>query len=103
MVLPGGHSEALLATPQMQKIADQVKSDLEGMLGRGPFEEYELITFRQQVVAGMIYTFKIQISNTECVHTKVFQPLPHEQKGLEVQKYMICSLDDPLDLLCHGN
>ena len=99
MLLLGGHSEAKLATPQMQETADQVRSDLEAKVGRGLFEEYQLMAFRQQVVAGMVYTFKIRISNSECVHTKVFQALPHEQKGLEVQKYVICSLDDPLDLL----
>lgn len=99
MALAGAHSDVKLATPQVQEIADQVKTNLEENVGKGPFERYQLLEFRRQVVAGMNYTFKIQISSSECVHAKVFQPLPHEQRDPVVQKYALHSLSDPLELL----
>ena len=99
-MLAGGHSEPPKEiNPRVQKIADDVKPQLEEKLGRASFAEYQLLEFRQQVVAGMIYHFKIQISPSECVHCKVFQSLPHEQKGPEVQAAVLKTLDDPLETL----
>ncbi|KAL3921397.1 MAG: hypothetical protein SGILL_002771 [Bacillariaceae sp.] len=100
MPLAGGHSEASKdIPPPIQKIADDIKPQLEAKLGGTSFAEYKLLEFRQQVVAGMIYHFKIQISPSQCVHAKIFQPLPHEQKGPEVQAAVLKTLDDPLETL----
>jgi hypothetical protein len=100
IMLPGGHSAPSRdITPQIQKLADDVKPQLEEQLGRPGFSEYQLLEFRQQVVAGMIYHFKIRISPSECVHAKVFHALPHEQKGPEVQAAVLKTSDDRLELL----
>jgi cystatin-A/B len=100
MPLPGGHSEASTEiTPEIQKIADDIKPVLEEKVGRSTFSEYTLVEYRQQVVAGMIYHFKIQVSPSECVHAKVFRPLPHEQKGLQVKAWALQTLEDPLETL----
>ncbi|NXY26460.1 CYTB protein, partial [Atrichornis clamosus] len=37
--------------------------------------------FRTQVVAGINYFIKVQVSDTEYVHLKVFQGLPQENQG----------------------
>ena len=99
-MLAGGHSApSEEINPRVQKIADEIKPQLEQKLGRPSFASYNTLQFRQQVVAGMIYHFKIQISPSECVHCKVFQALPHEQKGPEVQACVLKTLDDPLETL----
>ncbi|KAG7356064.1 cystatin domain containing protein [Nitzschia inconspicua] len=100
MPLPGGHSDPCKEiTPTIQKIADEIKPSLEEKVGRQNFLDYTVLEYRQQVVAGMIYHFKIQISPSECVNAKVFQPLPHEQKGPQLQAWSLNSLEEPLDLL----
>ncbi|KAL3936619.1 MAG: hypothetical protein SGARI_002478 [Bacillariaceae sp.] len=99
-MLAGGHSQpSKEISPRIQKIADDVKPQLEEKLGRPSFPEYQLLEFRQQVVAGMIFHFKIQISSSECVHCKVFQSLPHEKRDPEVQAAVLKTLEDPLETL----
>jgi hypothetical protein len=100
MPLAGGHSEpSKEITPQIQKIVDDIQPVLEEKLGRRNFQEYILREYRQQVVAGMIYHFKIQVSPSECVHVKVYQPLPHEQRGPVVQALALKTLEDPLETM----
>jgi hypothetical protein len=100
MPLAGGHSEpSKEITPKIQKIADDIQPMVEEKLGRRTFQEYILREYRQQVVAGMIYHFKIQVSPSEFVHAKVYQPLPHEQRGTVVQAVELKTLEDPLETL----
>lgn len=99
-LLAGGHSDPSTAiTPQIQTIADEIKPVLEEKAGRGAFVHYNLLEYRQQVVAGMIYHFKIQVSPSECVHARVFRPLPHEQRELKVQGWALKTLEDALEPL----
>jgi hypothetical protein len=100
MPMPGGYSEPSKdINLQVQQVADEIKPILEEKLDRQQFDMYKLLEFREQVVAGMIYNFKIQISVSECVHVKVFKPLPHEHKSPEIQACELHSLEDPLEIL----
>jgi hypothetical protein len=47
---------------------------------------FELVSFRQQVVAGMIYHVKVHVGDGEHVHAKIFAPLPHTGKAPELQE-----------------
>mmetsp|Transcript_57026 Transcript_57026/g.138920 ORF Transcript_57026/g.138920 Transcript_57026/m.138920 type:complete len:100 (-) Transcript_57026:402-701(-) len=96
--LAGGFSEAKDATPEIQKIADlgSVKSQLLRQMNLEEFQLYNVLAYKQQVVAGMVYDMKIQISSSSCLHVKVFQPLPHEQQQPSVMNCEEKSLEDPL-------
>ena len=102
MMLAGGHSESTKTiTPQVQAVADQIKPELEEKVGQ-KFVVYEVLEFRQQVVAGMIYHIKIRICSTttsgECLHVKVFQPLAYTGLGPEIKTYKLHSTSqDPLE------
>ena len=72
----------------MQAIADQIKPELEEKVGQ-TFDVYEVLEFRQQVVAGMIYIIKIKIGSAslgECLDVKVFQSLPYTGLGPEIKR-----------------
>uniref|UniRef100_A0A8C4VTW3 Mitochondrial matrix import factor 23 n=1 Tax=Gopherus evgoodei TaxID=1825980 RepID=A0A8C4VTW3_9SAUR len=84
----GGLTETKPATPEVQKIADQVKLQLEGKTNE-KYLVFVAIQYKAQVVAGINYFIKVSVSNStdECVHLRVFQSLPHENKGPSLTSY----------------
>ncbi|NXV57182.1 CYTB protein, partial [Molothrus ater] len=58
---------------------------------------FTAIVFKTQVVAGTMYFIKVQVSNSEYVHLKVFQSLPHENLGPSLVSFQTGKTrDDPL-------
>uniref|UniRef100_A0A8C3CNH8 Cystatin domain-containing protein n=1 Tax=Cairina moschata TaxID=8855 RepID=A0A8C3CNH8_CAIMO len=95
----GGLSETQPATPEVQHIADQVKAEFERRENR-TFDIFQAIVYRTQVVAGINYFIKVQISDsyTGYAHLKVFQALPQEKQGPRLVSYETGKTrDDPLD------
>ncbi|NWV93549.1 CYTB protein, partial [Machaerirhynchus nigripectus] len=55
------------------------------------------IEYKTQVVAGTIYFIKVQVSNAEYVHLKVFQSLPYMNQGPSLVGFQTGKTrDDPL-------
>jgi hypothetical protein len=104
MVIPGGHSGSKKEiSTHIQDIAGQIQTELEGKVGGGrKFNVYEVLKYEQQVVAGMVYHLKIRIDDLayNCIHVRVFHPLPYTHQGPEIQKYKLhTSTEDPLETL----
>ncbi|NXO44548.1 CYTB protein, partial [Locustella ochotensis] len=58
---------------------------------------FTAIEYKTQVVAGTMYFIKVQVSNDEYVHLKVFQSLPHENQGPSLVDFQTGKTrDDPL-------
>ncbi|NXP05042.1 CYTB protein, partial [Thinocorus orbignyianus] len=58
---------------------------------------YNAIEYRTQVVAGVNYFIKVQVSDAEYVHLKVFEALPYENQGPRLISYQTGKTrDDPL-------
>ncbi|NWW43130.1 CYTB protein, partial [Pedionomus torquatus] len=58
---------------------------------------FNAIEYRTQVVAGINYFIKVQVSDSEYVHLRVFQALPHENQGPSLVSYQTGKTrDDPL-------
>ncbi|NWT50320.1 CPI1 inhibitor, partial [Erythrocercus mccallii] len=58
---------------------------------------YTAIVYRTQVVAGIMYYIKVQVSALEYVHLKVLQSLPHENQGPSLVDFQTGKTrDDPL-------
>ncbi|NWY33978.1 CYTB protein, partial [Pheucticus melanocephalus] len=58
---------------------------------------FTAIAFKTQVVAGTIYFIKVQVSDVEYVHIKVFEPLPQENVGPSLVSFQTGKTrDDPL-------
>ncbi|TFK01436.1 tripartite motif-containing protein 66 [Platysternon megacephalum] len=66
----------------------KVKPQLEGKENK-TYPVFVAITYKTQVVAGLNYFIKVSISNSnnECVHLRVYQSLPHENKGPSLTSY----------------
>ncbi|NWV76812.1 CYTB protein, partial [Dasyornis broadbenti] len=58
---------------------------------------FTAIAYKSQVVAGTIYFIKVQVSDDEYVHLKVFQSLPQENQGPSLVRFQTGKTrDDPL-------
>ncbi|NXD21587.1 CYTB protein, partial [Spelaeornis formosus] len=58
---------------------------------------FTAIKYKTQVVAGTMYFIKVQVSDAEYVHLKVFQSLPYENQGPSLVSFQTGKTkDDPL-------
>ncbi|KFO97329.1 Stefin-C, partial [Calypte anna] len=58
---------------------------------------FQAIVYRSQVVAGINYFIKVQISEDEYAHLRVFQALPYANQGPRLDGYQTGKTrDDPL-------
>ncbi|NXL82348.1 CYTA protein, partial [Leptocoma aspasia] len=59
--------------------------------------DFTAIVYKTQVVAGTMYFIKVQVSNAEYVHIKVFESLPQENQGPSLVSFQTGKTrDDPL-------
>jgi cystatin-A/B len=75
-VVCGGTSAEREADAEIQSICDQLRGEVEDKSGK-KFTEYTALKVCSQVVAGTNYFVKIHVGNEECVHARIFRPLPH--------------------------
>ncbi|NWU63937.1 CYTX protein, partial [Pterocles burchelli] len=74
----------------------QVKPQFERKQNR-TYDMFKAIVYRTQVVAGMNYFIKVQDSDNDYVHVRVFQSLPHENQGPSLVSFQTGKTrDDPL-------
>ncbi|NXV81722.1 CPI1 inhibitor, partial [Atlantisia rogersi] len=58
---------------------------------------FKAIVYKTQVVAGINYFIKVQVSDNNYVHIRVFQSLPQENEGPRLVSYQTGKTrDDPL-------
>ncbi|XP_032755171.1 stefin-1-like [Rattus rattus] len=70
-MLLGGLSEAKTATPEIQKIADKVRPQLEENTNE-KYEKFEAVEYKTQFVAGQNYFIKMDVGCRGFLHIKVF-------------------------------
>ncbi|NXC30144.1 CYTX protein, partial [Campylorhamphus procurvoides] len=74
----------------------QVKPQFESKTMRN-CAMFTAIAYKTQVVAGINYLIKVQVSSTEYAHLRVFQSLPHENQGPSLVSFQTGKTrDDPL-------
>ncbi|XP_053561788.1 cystatin-B [Bombina bombina] len=93
MALPGGLAGGLgnahPATPEVQAIADKVRSDIEKQSGKN-FGKFIVVSFKTQVVAGTNYFIKIQVGGNEYFHVRIHESLPHDGKKVTLSGFKEC-------------
>ncbi|XP_042644798.1 cystatin-A [Tyto alba] len=95
-MMTGGLSETKPATPEVQYMVNQVKPQFESRENR-TYDIFQAIVYRTQVVAGINYFIKVQTSDADYVHLRVFQSLPHENQGPSLVSFQTGKTrDDPL-------
>ncbi|KAK2910877.1 hypothetical protein QQF64_026452 [Cirrhinus molitorella] len=79
----GGTSEVKQATPDVQKICDEVKHQAEEKAGK-KFDVFKATSFTTQVVAGTNYFIKVNVGSNQFVHLRVHKTLPHSGEKLQL-------------------
>ncbi|XP_036599998.1 cystatin-A-like [Trichosurus vulpecula] len=85
-MIVGGLSETKPATPEIQKIVDEVKSQLEQKTNE-KYDCFEAVQYRSQVVAGSVYYVKVHIGCNRYVHLNIYEPLPHRNERIKLSDY----------------
>ncbi|XP_016003573.2 cystatin-A [Rousettus aegyptiacus] len=85
-MMPGGLTEAKPATPEIQEIANEVKPQLEEKTNE-TYEEFKVVEYKTQVVAGTNYYIKVRVGHNNYVHLKIFKALPQENQPLTLTGY----------------
>ncbi|KFV59442.1 Cystatin-B, partial [Gavia stellata] len=74
----------------------QVKPQFESRENR-TCDIFKAIIYKTQVVAGLNYFIKVQVSDADYVHLRVFQSLPYENRGPSLVSFQTGKTrDDPL-------
>nr|XP_002197519.1 cystatin-A [Taeniopygia guttata] len=95
-MMTGGLSETKPATPEIQQLVNQVKPQFQSQANTN-CAVFTAIVYKTQVVAGTMYFIKVQVSDGEYVHLKVFESLPHENTGPSLVGFQTGKTrDDPL-------
>ncbi|ELK18084.1 cystatin-A [Pteropus alecto] len=95
-MMPGGLTEAKPATPEIQEIANEVKPQLEEKTNE-TYEEFEVVEYKTQVVAGTNYYLKVRVGHNNYIHLKIFEALPQQHQPLTLTGYQTDkSRDDEL-------
>ncbi|KAL5457227.1 hypothetical protein EMCRGX_G034472 [Ephydatia muelleri] len=71
---PGGLTSVRDATPEVQAVADAIRTELESR-SETIFDEYVAVQYATQVVAGLNYFIKVHVGHNDYVHLRVFKSL----------------------------
>ncbi|XP_073695812.1 cystatin-B-like [Garra rufa] len=91
----GGPSEVKQATPEVQKICDEVKHHAEEKAGK-KFDVFVAKSFTTQVVAGTNYFIKVNVGSDQCVHLRVHKALPHTGGKLQLHGIQVSKTEQDL-------
>ncbi|XP_074157477.1 cystatin-A [Sminthopsis crassicaudata] len=92
-MMTGGLSEARSPTPEIQELVDEVKPTFEAK-NNEKYEEFKAVSYKSQVVAGIIYYVKVHLGKDEYAHLKIFRPLPQTKDPVELMDYQMGKTKD---------
>ncbi len=84
-MMVGGFSQDGVPDDEVKNIAQAIKQHAERHVNR-TFNNWEVVAFRSQVVAGTNFKLKISVGDEEYVHVRVFRSLPYAGSQLEVKE-----------------
>uniref|UniRef100_A0A8D0C4Z2 Cystatin domain-containing protein n=1 Tax=Salvator merianae TaxID=96440 RepID=A0A8D0C4Z2_SALMN len=97
-MMTGGLSDVQPATPDIQKLADQVSEDFNENKENQSYPIFRAVDYKTQVVAGTNYFIKVDIGQGNYIHLRIFLPLPHTNEGPSLTSFQTGKVEsDPLN------
>lgn len=84
-MLAGGWKESSGLTEDQHHMINELRHEVQEKAGK-EFAHFNPVAIRSQVVAGTNYFVKIQVSDSEYIHVKIFKPLPHTMERPQVNE-----------------
>ncbi|XP_052810697.1 cystatin-B-like [Mya arenaria] len=76
-MLAGGAGPVQKANDDVKAVCNELKAEILQKAEKDAVEIFEAVSYRSQLVAGTNLFVKIKVnSNGECIHARIFQPLP---------------------------
>jgi len=95
-MLAGGWNESSELSQEEYTMVVELQPQVHEHAGK-EFHHFHPIAIKKQVVAGTNFFVKVQVGETECVHVKIFRPLPHTGEPASVTEVHIDkTLDDAI-------
>jgi cystatin-A/B len=80
----GGTTNQRDADGDIQNLCDKMRPKVEAHTG-DTYDVFTALKYKTQLVAGTNYFIKVQIDDQgNCIHIRVFQPLPHTNEDPSV-------------------
>lgn len=81
----GGISVEKEATAEIQSVCNELIDCALEKSGKEEFDMFTALKYTTQVVAGTNFFVKVQVHpNGECIHVRIFKPLPHTNRPVEL-------------------
>jgi len=97
----GGAGATQAATPEVQALCDGVRDAAQSMAQasgwNGIFSTFEAKEFKSQVVAGTNFFVKVQVSETQFAHVRIYRALSHTGAAPSVAAVKLVDANEPLD------
>ena len=90
----GGIGATSPATPEIQDLVNSVKANAEQQANR-KFDQFVAKSYASQVVRGVNYFVKVQVSNSEHIHLRIWKDFTQEVSLHSIQEHK--TADDPID------
>ncbi|XP_048396611.1 cystatin-B-like [Stegostoma tigrinum] len=81
--LCGGVGSEKTATPDIQQIADSMKSKIEEKANK-TFDVFVVKSYKTQIVSGTNYFMKIHVGGDDYIHVRLYQDLPCRNSEREI-------------------
>ena len=78
-MMVGGFGDSRPADDKVKALAIEMKPKVEQALG-ATYSQFEAVSFKTQVVAGINYKIKVKVGEGKYVHIKVYEPLANSGK-----------------------
>ncbi|XP_063806627.1 cystatin-B-like [Pseudophryne corroboree] len=89
----GGLGAAKPADAEVQKLCDEVRSELEKKVGK-KFSTFKAETYKTQTVSGTNYFIRIKMGDNEYIDIRVYEALPQANKKPELSGYQCVKTKD---------
>ncbi|KAL3882918.1 hypothetical protein ACJMK2_029220 [Sinanodonta woodiana] len=79
----GGMGGEMEPNEKVHSMIAELQDEIEKRTGKN-YAAFTALKYASQLVAGTNYFIKIKVGPSECIHVRLYEPLPHTHKPVEL-------------------